>query len=68
MSSLVLVVAFCMVVFILLMKSSQSPKSSTTTADRPTAVKKKADPVPTGAGCWLANPTVCPNGYPHSYK
>ena len=43
MSSLVLVVAFCVVVFILLMKSSSSPNSST--ADRPTAVKNKADQV-----------------------
>ena len=37
--------------------------------ERKKQIMQAGEPVSLGAGCWLANPTVCPNGYTHpGYK
>ena len=68
------------ILFMMMMKQPKAPSPAASTYAAAAAAEtqaqrlkkqkeKEAGPKPTGAGCWLANPTPCPNGYPHpGYK
>ena len=69
------------ILFMMMMKQPKAPSPAASTYAAAAAAEtqaqrlkkekeeKEAGSKPTGAGCWLANPTPCPNGYPHpGYK